>query len=198
MKKFLLVLNCLLIIAVGVLYFLYFNYASSDLHKIKAANAAVANSFKIAYFDLDTLQTRYEDYKEVRDFLRGKDSEMSNELNQMRDNYMAKAKEYQQKGPSMSQAEQTGYQQELEKMQDDYQQRQQDMSREMNTISMQKLQEVKTKIQDFLKDYCRDKGYAYVFASSNDDYLYYKDTVRNITEDIVQLLNAQHASDKKQ
>jgi outer membrane protein len=197
MKKFLLILNCILIIAVGVLYYLYFNYASSDIHKIKQANAAVANSFKIAYFDLDTLQNKYEDYKQVRDFLRGKDSEITVELNQMGTNYMEKYKEYQQKGPSMTQAEQSNYQQELTKMQDDIQQRRQDMSQEMNTLSLQKLQGVKTRIQDFLKDYCHDKGYAYVFASSSDDYLYYKDTLRNITDDIVNLLNTKSTQEKK-
>jgi outer membrane protein len=197
MKKFLLILNAFLVVAVGVLFYLYFNYASSDIHKIKEANAAVANSFKIAYFDLDTLQSKYEDYKQVRDFLRGKDSEMTMELNRMQANYMEKVKEYQQKGASMSQADQSNYQQELAKMQDDYQQRQHDMSQEMNTVSMQKLQEVKSKIQDFLKDYCHDKGYAYVFASSNDDYLYYKDTLRNITDEVVNLLNAKSAQEKK-
>ena len=40
------------------------------------------------------------------------------------------------------------------------------------------------KIQDFLKNYCADKGYAYVFASNDQDYLYYKDSIRNITPDI--------------
>ncbi len=197
MRNFLIALNAILFIAVAILYYLYFDYTSTDLHKIKQANAEVANSFKIAYFDLDTLQTKYDDYKKVRDDLRAKDSEMTAELNQLRVNYMDKVKEYQQKGNTMSPAEQNDAQQELAKMQDEYQQRQQEMSQEMNTISMQKLQEVKLKIQNFLKDYCREKGYAYVFASSNDDYLYYKDTIRNITNDIVKLLNAEQPAEAK-
>ena len=193
MKKFLLISNLVLFIAVCSLFYLYFDYANADLHKIKQANAAVANSFKIAYFDLDTLQNKYDDYRKVRDFLKGKDSEMTAELKSMRADYMDKVKEYQQKSSAMSAAEQSNYQQVLSKMQDDYQQRQEDMSQEMNNMSMQKLQEVKSKIQEFLKNYCRDKGYAYVFASSNDDYLYYKDTLRNITDDIVKVLNEQSA-----
>ncbi len=197
MKKFLLILNCVLIIAIGLLYYLYFNYAKTDIHKIKQANAAVANSFKIAYFDLDSLQNSYEDYKQVRDFLRSKDSVMTMQLNQMQENYANKAKEYRQKGPNMTPAEQNSYEQELQKIQDDYQQTQHDMSQEMNAVSMQKLQEVKSKIQNFLKTYCREKGYTYVFASSNDDYLYYKDTLRDITSDIVKDLNARSGEDKK-
>ncbi len=185
-----------LLVAVIVLYYLYFRYTSTDSHRIKQANTAVANSFKIAYFDLDSLESQYQDYKEARDYLRGKDSEMTEQLNVLQNNYINKVKEYQQKGPTMSQTEQSDFQDQLAKMRDDYQQTQQQMGQEMNAESMRKLQEVKNKIQSFLKDYCKDKGYAYVFASSNDDYLYYKDTLRNITKDIVGLLNQQHEKDK--
>ena len=49
------------------------------------------------------------------------------------------------------------------------------------------------KIQDFLKNYCSaDKGYAYVFASNDQDYLYYKDSIRNITPDVLTGLNASY------
>ena len=61
---------------------------------------------------------------------------------------------------------------------------------------MRKLLEVKTRIQQFLRNYCKDKGYAYVFASDENDYLYYKDTVRNITPDIVRLLNEDYKNTK--
>ncbi len=197
MKKFLIILNILLVLAVGVLYYLFFNYTNSDLHKIKEANAAVANSFKIAYFDLDSLQEQYADYKDALKYLRGKDSAMSDQLNHMRDAYFRKVKEYNDKGPSMSQTEQTAYQQDLEKMNNDYQQKKEEFDQQMQAEGMRVLQEVKTKIQSFLKGYCKEKGYAYVFASSNEDYLYYKDTVRNITSDIVRLLNEQHNNAKK-
>lgn len=197
MKKVLLISNMVLLVAVIVLYYLYFRYTSTDSHRIMQANTAVANSFKIAYFDLDSLESQYQDYKEARDYLRGKDSEMTEQLNILQNNYISKVKEYQQKGPTMSQTEQSDFQDQLAKMRDDYQQTQQQMGQEMNAESMRKLQEVKNKIQSFLKDYCKDKGYAYVFASSSDDYLYYKDTLRNITKDIVGLLNQQHEIDKK-
>ncbi|MGI8950531.1 MAG: OmpH family outer membrane protein [Chitinophagaceae bacterium] len=197
MSKFFIGLNVLLVIAVGILYYLYFDYTSRDMHKIQEANAAVANSFKIAYFDLDSLQEQYDDYKDALKYLRGKDSEMSEQLNQMKSVYINKVKEYNEKGPSMSQTEQLAFQQQLAKMDNDYQQKQQDMNQEMQAEGMRKLQEVKTKIQDFLKTYCKEKGYAYVFGANDNDYLYYKDTLRNITADMVHLLNAQHPNTNK-
>ena len=79
----------------------------------------------------------------------------------------------------------------------DYDRSQQQMGQDMNNLYMQKMQDVKIRIQDVLKSYCRDSGYTYVFASSNEDYLYYKDTLRDITPGIVKLLNDEYIKNKK-
>jgi outer membrane protein len=197
MKKVLLALNIILLIAVAVLFYLYYQYTASDKHKIAEANAAANNNFKIAYFDLDSLENNYVYSKEVRDFLKQKDQQATNKLNNLRNTYIAKAKEFNQKGPTLSQTEQSQYQQELQNMDNDFQQQQQNLSQEMNAISLEKMQAVKAKIQDFLKTYCKEKGYTYVFASNDNDYLYYKDTIRNITDDIVKQLNDLYSKEKK-
>src|SRR5215210_1981081 len=106
MNKFLLGLNVVLIIAVGTLYYLYFTYTKSDIHDRQHAQAAAANTFKIAYFELDSLQTNYQYYKEVKDYLTKKDSDYGQQLNNIRSRYQNKLKEYQDKGPTLSQSQQ--------------------------------------------------------------------------------------------
>ncbi len=198
MKKFLLVSTIVLMAAVAFLYYEYYSYIKSDKHQIDITNAAASNTLKIAYFDLDTLQDRYEYFKQVRDYLNGKDSQNQTSLNQMRDNYLNKVKEYNQKGPTMNQQQQSDFEQQLMKMKNDYDLAAQNLNQEMQTESIQKMQEVRKKIQDFLKTYCRDKGYAYAFASEeNDSYIYYKDTIRNITNDLVKQLNVLYLAEKK-
>ncbi len=197
MNKFLLFLNIVLILALGVLYFLFFNYRNQDKHSIQQANAASANRFKIAYFELDSLQENYVYFKQMRDYLNKHEAQMTKRLNEMRDKYTTKLKEYNQKGPTMSQTEQGAFEQQLVSLKNDYDQSQQQMSQDMNNLYMQKMQDVKSKIQEVLKNYCRDSGYSYVFASSNEDYLYYKDTLRDITPGIVKLLNDVYLKDKK-
>ena len=196
MNKFLLSLNIVLLLAVGFLFYLYFDYTHSDLHRIQQANAAVSNSFKIAYFDSDSLQNQYTLYKEAREYLRNKEAQVQQELNAKKNEYIAKVKEYNQKGPTMSQADQSAFQQVLLKMQNDFEEKKQELGQDMQGEQMRKLLEVKTRIQQFLRNYCKDKGYAYVFASDENDYLYYKDTVRNITPDIVRLLNEDYKNTK--
>jgi outer membrane protein len=196
MNKFLLGLNVLLVIAVGVLYYLYFQYKQTDSHDIKQAQNAAANTFKIAYFELDSLQSKYEYYKEVKDYLTKKDSGYSQQLNNIRNKYQTKLREYQEKGPTLTQNQQSDYEQQLMKMQNDYTTTESNINTEMQAEMVEKLQGVKIKIQDFLKVYCASKGYAYVFASSRDDDIYYKDTIRNITDSIRIGLNEQYKTTK--
>ena len=196
MNKVLLGLNVALIIAVGVLYYLYFDYTKTDIHNREHANAAAANTFKIAYFELDSLQTQYEYYKEVKDYLTKKDTEFSQQLNGVRNRYQNKLREYQEKGPTLSQSQQSEYEQQLMRLQNEYQTTESNVGSQMQAEMLDKLQAVKIEIQNYLKTYCASKGYAYVFASSKDDDLYYKDSIRNITDSIVIGLNAKYKASK--
>ncbi|HNP20452.1 MAG TPA: OmpH family outer membrane protein [Panacibacter sp.] len=196
MQKVSIVLNAILLVAVGYLYYEHYAYINQDEHKLKQNQAAVANSFKIAYFELDSLQNHYEYYKEVRDYLSKKDQDNQSQLNKIKGNYMAKAKEFNDKGSQLSQNEAEEYQRLLMKLQNDYNEAEQNLNNEMQSVMAEKLSDVKMKIQDFLKNYCADKGYAYVFASNDQDYLYYKDSIRNITPDVLTGLNASYQKSK--
>ncbi len=197
MNKISIILNVILLVALGTLYYLFFSYRDQDRHRIQQANAASANRFKIAYFELDSLQENYAYFKEARDYLNTQEAQMTKRLNGLRDRYSDKLKEYNQKGPTMSQTEQGAFEQQLMSLKNEYDQSQQQMGQDMNNLYVQKMQDVKKRIQDILKIYCRDSGYTYVFASSNEDYLYYKDTLRNITPGIVKLLNTEYGKGKK-
>jgi outer membrane protein len=197
MNRVLLVLNIILMVAVGILYYFFIQYRIEDKHRIEHANAAIANNFKIAYFELDSLQEHYTYFKEVRDELNKQEAQKTKQLDNIRANYVNKLKEYNQKGATMSQTDQSNFEEQLRTLQNNYEQRQQELGQEMNNLYMQKMQTVKQRIQDFLKQYCKNKGYAYVFAASSEDYLYYKDTVRDITNEIVNLLNEDYKAAQK-
>ena len=65
------------------------------------------------------------------------------------------------------------------------------MNQELQNESFKRLQEVKKKIEDFLKDYNKDKGFSYIMTNS-PDLIYLKDTVYNITGDLIIGLNSQY------
>ncbi len=84
MNKILLIINVLLLAAVGYLYYLHYNYTSADEKKHADEKAAVLNSFKIAYFELDSVQNNYQYYKEVRDYHTKKDQNNNEKLNKIK------------------------------------------------------------------------------------------------------------------
>jgi outer membrane protein len=197
MNKISITLNVVLIAAVGYLYYLHYEYINEDSHKQARANAAVLNSFKIAYFEMDSLQDNYEFYKQVRDELTKKDKTNADKLNKIKTEYYNKAKELQDKGSSLTAQQQSDYQQTLMYPKQTYTQTEQDLTNQMQAEMNEKLGVVKKKIEDYLKNYCAQKGLAYVFgASSNDNFLYYKDTVRNVTADLIKGLNSEYKNEK--
>lgn len=198
MKKTLIVINVVLLLAVGFLYYMYFTYVSTDIHEKNLAKAQVANTFKVAYFDFDTLENYYEYSKEVRSYLMKKDSDIQNQLSQLRIKYSNKIKEFNQVGASLTQTQQSAFQQQIAEMQAEYQNQDQTLAQQMNSEYISKQQLVKQKIQGFLKEYCTSKGFAYVFGTKEyDDFLYYKDTIRNITSDLIKGLNERYRKEKK-
>ncbi len=198
MKNFLLVFNVLLLIAVGYLYFVHFNSGEKQTKVTTTVSGKDSVNLKIAYFDLDTLENNYEYFKEQRNYLKAKNDEVEKKLSRLQNDYMAKVNDYNKRGPYLSQAEQTQIQEQLMKMRNDYQQQEQALGQQLQSETMKKMLDIKSKIQDFLKVYGRERGYSYVFATSSDDNLmYYKDSVRDITHDIVLQLNKLNESTKK-
>lgn len=197
MKYFLVTINVLLIAAVGYLYYIHYNQAYDKPEKVTVEKKENPLDFKIAYFDLDSLENNYEYFKTQRNYLKARNDEVEKKLLRMQNDYMAKVNDFNKRGPNLSQAEQLQYQEQLMKMSRDYQEQEQKLSQDLQAETMKRMIDVKTKIQDFLKNYGKEKGYTYVFATnSEDNFIYFKDTVRNITNDIVTQLNLQNEASK--
>ena len=176
MNRFLLVFNCILLLALGYLYYAFYT-KPAPAKLIKKTTDTALNHIKLAYFDMDTLEKYYEYAKETRDYLKRKNDEAESKLTQIKNSYAAKVNDYKKSGERMSQTEQ---------------------SQDFKGEYMQKMLDLKNRIQAFLKKYSIERGYAYVFATSSDDnVIYFKDSVRNITTELVNNLNEEYRSSKK-
>jgi outer membrane protein len=123
---------------------------------------------------------------------------MESKLNNIRQQYTSKVNDYNKRGATLSQTEQSQMQEDLQRLDSYYSQQQQSLGQDFQGEYMQKMLDLKTKIQNFLKAYSAQKGYEYVFATSSDDnVIYYKDSVRNITKDVVDKLNDEYKNSKK-
>jgi outer membrane protein len=146
----------------------------------------------MAYFNLDSLEAHYQYFKDVLDQVKSKESEMNAELSGMEKNYQKKITEWQKKGNTMSQTESEQAQQEYAQMQQNYQMRKQSLQESLLKHNEDLKSDIRKKIEDYLKEFNKGKGYNYIISYDANSFIYYKDTVNNITNDLVGGLNAEY------
>ncbi|MCK9403676.1 MAG: OmpH family outer membrane protein [Chitinophagaceae bacterium] len=195
MKNVTLGLNIVLSIAVAVLFYLHFSSPSSNTGAVYATKAVPNGNFKIAYFETDSIQNQFDYFKEISTELQAKDQANAKILGDMKNTFATKYQELQRVASSLSESELANKQQELMQIEKAFQGKEKMMSDQMQDEQFRKLQDVKKKIEDYLKEYNKDKGYAFVFSSSVD-LMYLKDSSYNITRDVVNGLNALYKKKK--
>mgnify|MGYP000318064033 FL=1 len=195
MKNINTILNVVLGIAVAILF--YFQFSGSKTSVATGSKAVAAGDFRIAYFEIDSVESQFNYYKEVSNSIQAKAQKNNNELNQLKEAFTAKYQELKKNGQSMTEAEVNARQQELQQMDKTFKSKEQMMNNEMQDESMKKLQDVKKKITDYLAEYNKAKGYAFILGNNSDMLsMYYKDTAYDITSDLVKGLNELYKAKK--
>ncbi len=199
MKNGMLALNVVLLVAVGVLFYLHFsskgNATKAGTTAGNQAQSANPSDFRIAYFEMDSLEASFAMVNDVKVELGKKEAAINGELARMEKTYQTKIAQYQQQGASMNQVQSEAAQRDVMQMQQNMQTRKQALDQEYQDFHMRKMKDVKSRIESFLADYNTSKGYKYIFA--NDQGLfYYKDTAYNITADVIKGLNGIYTKKK--
>jgi outer membrane protein len=189
-RNVLLAFNVVLLILVGVLFYLHFSSAKAAAPAAtKVMDSAPAGPFKIAYFEMDSIENNYEYLKDVKSQLKAKENQLTGQLTSLKNRYMEKVKKYQQEAQTLTQERQGALQQELMQEQKMIQNKEQAMGGDLQDESFKRMQVVNKTIEDFLKEFNKDKGYSYILAHQPGT-IYYKDTKYDITSDMLKGLNA--------
>jgi outer membrane protein len=192
MKNGLLILNVILLIAVGVLFYLHFSSRPEAVKPPQAANNNIlpgaTSGSRIAYIEMDSLENNFAMIRDVKSELSRKEESMNNELTGLEKRYRARASELQGQAPTMNQVQSEEATKEMMQMQQSMQSRKQELDQQYQNLYMDKMKDVKTRIESFLKDYNKDKGYTYILAYE-PGLFYYRDSTFNITRDVINGLN---------
>jgi outer membrane protein len=198
MKSGLLILNIVLLILVGVLFYLHFSSKSKPVTTARKADVAstnTSNDFRIAYFELDSITNSFAMVKDIKNELNREEDKMNGEMNQWQKKYNDKLAQYQNQAQQMNQVESENANRDMLQMQETIRNKKQELDQRYQNLYMQKMQDVKIKIENFLKEYNKAKGYSYIFAYE-PGFIYYRDTIFNITNDLVKGLNDQYSKKK--
>lgn len=191
MKNGLLIWNVILTLAAG---YLLFNQFSSKKSKGIAMNMAGGDSavnsagFKIAYFEMDSVEANFNMVKEVKKEISQKDAEYSNNLRQIDQAYKDKYNEFASQEtmtPEQNEAAQNVLRQLADKLKD----QKQGIDQQYQDFVMRKNLEIKKEIEKYLQTYNEVKKYSYIIAYE-PGLFYYRDSAYNITADVIKGLNS--------
>lgn len=196
MKKFFIVSNIVLIVAVIILFFLHFGKKSKAAgdrpasHRDSARGAQQAQ--RIAYFEMDSIDDSYKYMKDAKEALIKKNKQVEDQINDLQKEVNAKIQEANQKGPSMSQAEQISYSKEIDELSRKNRDKIQRLGQSLSMERDVQLQKVRNKIQQYLKQFAQEKGYSYIVGTNENDNFYYKDSTLDITGELLSALNTEY------
>ena len=192
MKHLSTLLGVISLILIAVLFYLHF----SQKPVVKTTSPSIAKTesadFRIAYFDIDSLQTHFDYFKKVSNEMKARENAMTVELRTLENSYQKKIKEWQDRGANMTQAEGEAAQREYAQMQQRYQKRQMDLEQELQKQKVDLMTDLRKKVEDYLKEYNKEKGYAFILSYEPGFMLYYKDTLYDVTSDVIAGLNEKY------
>lgn len=197
MNRGLIILNVLLVIAVGVLFYLHFSTTKKSGVKTVANNPSPKKDTecRIAYFEMDSIENSFTVVKEVKNELGREEDRINNEMASLEKKYRDKISQYQNQASTMTQVQSEMANRDVLQMQETIRGKKQELDSKYQDLYMRKMRDVKSKIEDFLKEYNSEKGFSYILAYE-PGLFYYKDTAYNITPDVIKGLNKRYEKKK--
>ncbi len=190
-KNSLLIWNGLLTVMIGYLLFIHFSHRNPKTDGPRPESHFDHNSeFRMAYFEMDSIAANFDMVKEVKTDLAKKEEVNNTELDGLSRRFQQRYLYFQNlaRGGSLSQAQSDSATEEIKRLDDDIKARKAQLDQEYNNYMGQRQNEIKNKIESFLKDYNKDHNFSYI-VSYEQGLFYYKDSVYNITSDVIKGLN---------
>jgi outer membrane protein len=175
------------------------NNANSKMDEQPVAADASASGMKIAYVEVDSLMTQYDFAKDYSVTLQKKSNNARNTLNQKGGALQAAVNNFQQKlnNNGFTSREQAASQQAaIERQQRDLQELQARLENELASETAKFNEALRDSLQNFLKDYNKDKQFDLILSKAGDNILM-ANKKYDITNDVINGLNKRYKPAKK-
>lgn len=194
MKNISLAINAVLLIAVIVLYVKVFSAnkvaEASESQTIKEHKSSSSANVPIAFVELDSLNDKINYIKERRTELEGEQKAIETEWQNGYRNLENRKNEFLKRGNSITQQEAEKFQGELMQQQQQVDGKKQALTQKLSEKSYKFMDDIQTKLKSFLKEYNKEGTYQYILTTGTGlDYMLYKDSSFNITNDVIKGMN---------
>ncbi|HSP12779.1 MAG TPA: OmpH family outer membrane protein [Salegentibacter sp.] len=150
------------------------------------------NEEKTAYVDTTKLIQEYQEMKDVEAEFNEKSETVKGELDSAASAFQSEVQEYQAQMNSMSQAQRQEKEQELMQKQQQLQQQQQQRGGVLRQESDAAIDSIVEKVKSYVEEYGEENGYTYIFGSNESASIMYAKDGLDLTEEILEELNASY------
>ena len=200
MKRINYLLNGLAALALIVLFAQCAGKSENQSANNSSSQAAGLSGMKIAFVEVDTLLAKYNFCIDLNEAMVKKSENVRLTLNQKAAELEKQKREFQTKYENNAYLSQEREQQEynrIAKQEQDLQALSNKLQSELMSENEKNSLQLRDSINAFLKEYNKDKKYSMIFSNTGFDNLLYADDVYNITQEILDGLNARYSSPKK-
>jgi outer membrane protein len=200
MKYFNTIALSVLSIAVIILYILHFSSCEKTSYgtaspKCAPKTGSLSDSFPIAYVNVDTLLMEYLFAKEVNEELLKKQEKFRNEISRRQLQLQQDAVTFQKKYESGGFLTKESFEQEqtrLMKKEQELQDMDRRMTQELYTEQQKMNSQLRDTISTFFRYYNQDRHYKMIFSDTGNDNIFYAEDYLNITNEVIEQLNARY------
>lgn len=196
MKNISLVLNIVLLVAVGVLYYLHFSGKESG-NVSSAPGTAAGGDLKIAFVSSDSLVKHYEFINDTRKQLEGKSMKLNQEYRNRAQGLQNEFNDYQRNVNNLTLSQARALEENLAKKEQNLRLYEQSLGQEMANEEAKITKELYDRVTTYLKEYGQSKGFKIVLKyDPTSDVLFAGDSL-DITQDVIAGLNAEYKDEKE-
>ncbi len=194
MKNLSIALNIVLLAAVGFLYYKFFSVKSSNGNSEKVAVTKVKDTsntaLKVAYVDLDSLNEKIVYFKQSRRDIEQQQKTVEAEITGAYKALEAKQNSFSKQNQNPTPDDIQNFRAQLMQEQQNIETKKQNYTQQLNQKNFELVELIRKNLKDFLTDYNLQKKYHYILTTTSDfDYMIYKDSTLNITNDVIKGMN---------
>lgn len=156
-----------------------------------------STELKTAYVDTSKLLEEYTEARDIEAKYKAKSEEMGKELDAAVEKFKAEASSFRENAQAKGQAwaQQKGM--ELRQREEQLGMAQQAMLQQLQKESGTEMDTLVKGIKKFIKDYGKEKGYAYIYGTGEAATILYAEDKYDITDELIKLLNDKYKGQAK-
>ena len=191
MKNLSLILNGVLLVAVGVLYFLFFSGKKGSESSVTAPS-----NLKIAYIKSDTVLKYYDYFKEQNDIFEAKGKRLSQDMQNRAQSLQNDITAYQRNVGNLTIGQAKAVEEDLTKKQQNFRLYQQSVEQEVANDQAKLTGELYGKITTFLKKYAEGSELQVIMKYDQSSDVLFGGPGIDISQDVIKGLNEEYKNEK--